>query len=450
MLPIIAIVGRPNVGKSTLFNRLTRSRNALVADRPGITRDRQYGFGQHGQCRFIAIDTGGIGESGEPDARLAALVSEQALCALREADAVLWLVDGRAGPAALDLELARSLRRTGRRIHLVVNKTDGLNPDVAGAEFHSLGAGDPLAISAEHGTGIAALLDQVLAEFTDEGDAPAPALPGPRISVIGRPNVGKSTLVNRMVGEERMLTFDEPGTTRDSIAVPFERRGRQYVFVDTPGIRRRARVVDKVERVSIARSLAAIAQSDVVIAVMDAREGVTDQDIALLGLTAESGKSLTVAINKCDGLAEEQRAVVRSQVRRRLGFVEYACIRLISALHGTGVGKLFETIDAIAEAQSRSFKSAAVTKILREAVQAHEPPLVQGRRIKLRYAHIGGHGPIRVIVHGNRTEHVPQAYRRYLSNCLRRALKLIGTPVVVEFKRGENPYKGRRDASMDR
>ena len=450
MLPILAIVGRPNVGKSTLFNRLTRSRDALVADRPGITRDRQYGFAQHGRRRFIVVDTGGMGEGGEGDAHLAARISDQALRAVQEADVVLWLVDGRTGIAALDLELADTLRRTGKRVHLVVNKTEGLDPDVACADFHRLGAGEPHAISAEHGTGIPLLLKQILGELPDTDAEPETEMPGPRIGIIGRPNVGKSTLVNRMLGEERVLTYDEPGTTRDSIAVPFERRGRRYVLVDTPGIRRRARVADRVEKTSVAKSLQAVDQSDVVIAVMDARDGVTDQDIALLGLTAESGKSLMIAINKCDGLSEEQRGTVRSQVRRRLAFVEYACIRYISALHGTGVGKLFDTIDAIAEAQARTFKSSAVTAILRQAVQAHEPPLVQGRRIKLRYAHIGGRGPLRVIVHGNQTEHVPEAYRRYLSNSLRRGLKLIGTPVVVDFKRGENPYKGKRNERKNR
>ncbi|MBI2993923.1 MAG: ribosome biogenesis GTPase Der [Gammaproteobacteria bacterium] len=445
MIPILAIFGRPNVGKSTLFNRLTRSRDALVADRPGITRDRQYGFAQHGRRRFIAIDTGGMGEGGEGDARLAARISDQAMRAVQEADAVLWLVDGRVGAVAQDLELADTLRRTGRHVHLVVNKTEGLDPDVACADFYRLGIGEPSAISAEHGNGIAPLLGRVLDEFPDTGAAPEAAAPGPRVGIIGRPNVGKSTLVNRMLGEERVLIYDEPGTTRDSIAVPFERRDHRYVLVDTPGMRRRARVVDRVEKVSIARSLQAVEQADVIIAVVDARAGLTDQDIALLGLTAESGKSLIIALNKWDGLSQEQRATVRGQVRRRLGFVEYACIRYISALHGTGVGKLFDILDAIAETQARTFKSSMVTEILRQAVQAHEPPLVQGRRIKLRYAHIGGHGPVRVIVHGNQTEHVPNAYRRYLSNSLRRGLKLVGTPVIVDFKRGENPYKGRRD-----
>ena len=443
MLPIIAIAGRPNVGKSTLFNRLTRSRNALVADRPGITRDRQYGYAQQSRRRFIVVDTGGMGEGGEGDARLAARISDQALRAVQEADAVLWVVDGRAGVTAPDLELADTLRRTGKRVHLVVNKTEGLDPDLACADFHRLGIGEPRAISAEHGTGVAPLLGFVLDELPEPETVPEPESAGPRIGIIGRPNVGKSTLVNRMLGEDRLLTYDEPGTTRDSIAVPFERRGRHYLLVDTPGMRRRARVADRVEKTSVAKSLQALEQADVIIAVIDARDGVTDQDVALLGLTAESGKSLMIAINKWDGLAEDQRTAVKGQVRRRLGFVEYASVAYISALHGTGVGKLFDTIDAIAEAQSRTFKSKMVTDILQQAVQAHEPPLVQGRRIKLRYAHIGGHGPVRVIVHGNQTEHVPHSYRRYLSNCMRKGLKLTGTPVIIDFKRGENPYKGR-------
>jgi GTP-binding protein len=445
MIPVIAIVGRPNVGKSTLFNRLTRARNALVANRPGVTRDRQYGFGAHDGRRFIVVDTGGFGRESAEDAKLVPRIAEQALRAAAEADAVIWVVDGRVGRTADDEELVRSLRRSCRRLRLVVNKTESLDPDAACAEFHVFGLDPPLPISAEHGIGIEAMLDTVLGQVPADSGADVEPPPGLAVAIVGRPNVGKSTLINRMLGEERMLTHDRPGTTRDSVAVPFTRRGRSYVLVDTAGIRRRARVTDAVEKLSIAKSMQAIDRARVVIAVLDAHEGVTEQDLSLLGLVAESGKSLIVAVNKWDGLQADQRAAVRAQIERRLGFVDYACQCRISALHGTGVGKLFETIDAIGESQQLSVKPSELTRHLEALVQAHPAPLVRGRAIKLRYAHLGGHDPLRVVVHGNQTERVPDSYRRYLAAGIGKRLGLVGTPLFVEFKRGANPYKGRRN-----
>jgi GTP-binding protein len=450
MIPVIAIVGRPNVGKSTLFNRLTRSRSALVANRPGVTRDRQHGFALHDGRRVIIVDSGGLGREAAEDEALVPLIAEQALRAAAEADAAIWLVDGRAGRTADDEELAVKLRKRCRRLRIVVNKTEGLDPDVACAEFHAFGLGDPLPISAEHGIGIGAMLDAVLSEIPSGPDADADAPEGLPIAVVGRPNVGKSTLVNRLLGEDRMLTHDRPGTTRDSVAVPFSRRGRSYVLIDTAGVRRRARVSDAVEKLSVAKSLQAIDRARVVIAVIDAREGLTDQDLALLGLAAESGKSLIIAVNKWDGLEASQRAAVLAQIDRRLGFVDYACLCRTSALHGTGVGRLFDTIDAVGESQQVEAKPAALTRHLEELVQAHPPPLVRGRSIKLRYAHLGGHDPLRVIVHGNQTEHVPESYRRYLAGAMGKRLGLIGTPLFVEFKRGANPFRGRKNAPSKR
>jgi len=450
MLPVIAIVGRPNVGKSTLFNRLTRGRGALVANRPGVTRDRQYGFAAHGGRRFIVIDTGGLGREAAEDPVLVPLIREQALRAAADADAVIWVVDGRTGRTADDDELASTLRGHCRRLHVIVNKTEGLDPHVACADFHAFGAGTPIPVSAEHGIGIGPALDAVLEEIAVAADAETEVPEGLAVAVVGRPNVGKSTLVNRLLGEERMLTHDRPGTTRDSVAVPFSRRGRSYVLVDTAGIRRRARLTDAVEKLSVAKSMQAMDRARVVIAVLDGREGVTDQDLALLGLVAESGKSLIIAINKWDGLGKDQRAAVTGQVGRRLGFVDYACQCRISALHGTGVGKLFDTIDAIGESQKVEVKPSTLTRCLEDLVVAHAPPLVRGRSIKLRYAHIGGHDPLRVIVHGNQTEHVPDSYRRYLESGMGKRLGLVGTPLFVEFKRGANPFKGKKNAPTKR
>ena len=445
MSAVIAIVGRPNVGKSTLFNRLTQTRKALVAKRPGITRDRQYGLARFEGRPYMLIDTGGLGDSAGIGNAYYDLVAQQSLQAIAEADAVIWLVDGRAGLIPTDELLAEQLRPLCPALHLVVNKTEGLDPHILMADFHALGFGPPLAVSAECGDGIDALMVQVLNAIPRK-ESQQEIHNGLRISLIGRPNVGKSTLINRMLGEERMLTFDEPGTTRDSIAVPLCRRDKHYVLMDTAGVRRRARVKDAVEKFSIVKSLQAMDRAEVIIMIIDGREALTEQDLSLLRLTAESGKSMIIAVNKWDGLDDYQKTRIKKQIDRKLSFVNYAQVHFISALHGTGIGKLFDTVEKIRTSQSGKFKSSRVTKLLAHAVTSHPPPLVHGHRIKLRYAHIGGHNPLRIIVHGNQTEQVPASYRRYLANTLRKNLKLIGTPVLVEFKHSSNnPYKDKRN-----
>jgi GTP-binding protein len=442
MLPVITIVGRPNVGKSTLFNRLVRGRDALVADQPGVTRDRRYGIASAGGRRFILVDTGGLGAGAADSPELARLVQQQSMRAVAEAAAVIWLVDGRAGVTAAEQELARDLRRAGRPLFLVVNKTENLDPDTAVADFHRLGFGAPIAIAAAHGIGVGAMIGHVLdAVPATPEEAETPRAGELTIGIVGRPNVGKSTLLNRMLGQDRMLTWDRPGTTRDAIAVPFSRRGRDYVLIDTAGVRRRARIDDPLEKLSAAKSLETIDRARVIIAVLDAREGVTDQDLALLGLAVETGKALVIALNKWDGLDADRRQHVMAQVERRLGFADYASVQHISALHGTGIGELFDTLEEIRASLTARIKSSEATRLLEQAVAQHPPPLVRGRRIKLRYAHVGGHDPLRIIVHGNQTAAVPDAYRRYLANMYRRALRLTATPVFVEFKRGENPYR---------
>ena len=445
MIPLIAIVGRPNVGKSTLFNRLTRSRDALVADRAGITRDRQYGMAEYHDRRLMLVDTGGLGDFDSDDRAMAELVSGQSLQAIREADAVLWLVDGRGGLNAADEALADQLRPLCKNLFLVVNKCEGLDPHLCSAEFHALGIDPPRPVSAERGDGISDLMEAVLATLPAAAEPAVETAPGLRIAIIGRPNVGKSTLINRMLGEERMLTFDQPGTTRDAVAVPFERRGRHYVLIDTAGVRRRARISDPVEKISVIKSLQALADAHIAIAVIDAQEALTEQDLSLLGFTAESGKPLIIAVNKWDGLDQQQRSRIRDQLERKLAFVDYACIHTLSALHGTGVGKLFDTIDKIGRSLTVDIKPSRLTEILAQAVSEHPPPLIRGRRIKLRYAHLGGHDPLRIIIHGNQTRHVPENYRRYLAGVFRKQLGLVGTPVQVEFKYGENPFRYKKN-----
>lgn len=441
MLPVVALVGRPNVGKSTLFNRLTRTRDALVADYPGLTRDRKYGFGRIGPAPYLVIDTGGVagGETGI-DERMA----EQTVRALDEADVAVVLVDGRSGLTAADEHVADLARRHAKHTVLAINKTEGLDADIATAEFHALGLGSPHAVSATHGDRVAALMDDVLAQLTEPGESPDD-LEGLAIAVIGRPNVGKSTLVNRLLGEERLVVYDQPGTTRDSISVPFERDGRRYLLIDTAGVRRRSRVRESVEKFSVVKALQAMERAEVVIAVLDAAEGVTDQDVSLMGLAVDRGRALVVAINKWDGLDSDQRRRVREQLDRKLPFLDFAEQHSISALHGTGVGDLLPAAARAYCAATRDLATGELTRVLEDAVSEHQPPLVRGRRIRLRYAHQGGRNPPVIVVHGNQTERLPDAYRRYLINRFRKVFRLEGTPIRLQLKTGDNPYKGRRN-----
>jgi GTP-binding protein len=444
VLPVVALVGRPNVGKSTLFNVLTRTRDALVADEPGLTRDRKYGFGRVGPVPYIAIDTGGLLE--RPGA-LERLMAEQAERAIEEADRIVMLVDARAGLTPDDEYIARTLRRAGKPIVLAVNKAEGKEPDLAALEFHALGFGEPVAISAAHMTGLDALMEVTLAGLEPEiggaGDERAT-----QVAVVGRPNVGKSTLINRLLGEERLIAFDQPGTTRDAIFVPFERDGRSYVLIDTAGVRRKARVEARVEKFSIVKTLQAIDEAHVVIGLIDAQEGVTEQDASLFGTVVERGRSLVIAINKWDKLSTEQRDNVRRELDLRLAFLEFAPRHFVSARHGSGVGELLGSVDRAHAAAQREMPTTELTRLLEEAVIAHQPPLVRGRRIKLRYAHQGGRNPPIIVVHGNQTPQVPDAYRRYLENVFRKAFDLVGAPVRVEFRTDANPYAVKKRRAL--
>lgn len=445
MLPVIALVGRPNVGKSTLFNRLTRSRDAIVADYPGLTRDRQYGFGKLGPVPYLVIDTGGVagGEEGIDE-----IMVEQTTRALKEADVAIVIVDGRENVTSADEHVVDLARRHSKKSWLVVNKAEGLDPDMASSEFHALGLGEPLAISATHGDHVGDLMDEVLAGFDsadDEDERADDEDKALRIAVVGRPNVGKSTLANRMIGEDRLVVFDQPGTTRDSVAVPFERNDRNYLLIDTAGIRRKARVREVVEKFSIIKALQAIERAQVVVAVLDAQEGVTEQDVSLLGLILERGRALVVVTNKWDGLSADKRKHVRSELDRRLPFLDFAERMTISALHGTAVGDLLPAVERAYKAATRDMSTTELTRELEAAVTAHPPPLVRGRRIRLRYAHQGGRNPPVIVIHGNQTERVPESYRRYLVNRFRKVFKLKGTPVRLALKTSDNPYKGRRN-----
>lgn len=446
MLPVITLIGRPNVGKSTLFNRLTRSRAALVADLPGLTRDRQYGIGRVGPRPYIVVDTGGLSSC---PSGLESLLERQVQRAIDEADHLLFLVDAKDGCTAEDLALAQRLRRLGKPLTLAVNKSDTGNPDILTADFHQLGLGEPWAISASQGMGVEDLIEQILEQLPPstprDGLDSEPARI--RVAVVGRPNVGKSTLINRLLGEERLVTFDSPGTTRDSIFIPFERPGhdQRYTLIDTAGLRRRARIEDPIEKFSVIKTLQAIDQAHVVILVLDARAGIAEQDATLGSHILDSGRALVIAINKWDGLDAEVRAQVRAQFERRLRFLDFAPVYRISALHGTGVGHLLDAVDLAYANANRALSTPELNRLLESAVQEHQPPLVKGRRIKLRYAHQGGRNPPIIVIHGNQTEAVPETYRRYLVNRFREALDLFGTPLRIEFKTGQNPYEGKRN-----
>ncbi|WP_302140891.1 ribosome biogenesis GTPase Der [Halomonas alkalicola] len=446
MTPVIALVGRPNVGKSTLFNRLTRSRDALVADFPGLTRDRKYGNGVLGGKAYTVIDTGGI--SGDEEG-IDAAMAEQSLVAIDEADIVLFLVDAQAGLNVADQAIANHLRVNQKKTWLVVNKTDGLDEPSAVAEFWELGLGEPRPIAAAHGRNVTALIDEVLSPFPerDESIPVDTGTKGIRIGVIGRPNVGKSTLVNRLLGEERVVVYDEAGTTRDAIEIPFERRGKPYVLIDTAGVRRRKNVHEIAEKFSIIKTLDAIKECHVAIMVLDGRSGLVEQDLHLLDYVLTSGRALVLVVNKWDGLEHEAKEKMRAEIKRRLGFADYADLHYISALHGTGVGDLYPSIERAFASANAHWSTNRLTTILQDAVESHQPPMVHGRRIKLRMAHQGGANPPIIVVHGNQTDSLPEAYRRYLTNTFRKVLKVRGTPMRFEFRSGKNPFDPMADAS---
>lgn len=460
MLPVIALVGRPNVGKSTLFNRLTNSRDALVADFPGLTRDRKYGQASFENRQFIVVDTGGISTH---DAGIDAEMADQSLLAIDEADLVLFLVDARDGLTPTDEVIADYLRKHDKPYELVVNKIDGLDGDSESAEFYALGLENLFQIAAAHGRGVSKLLDHVLEplihefpqmeiveqqeqteESAEEQLERLQSLPI-KLAIVGKPNVGKSTLTNRILGEERVVVFDMPGTTRDSIFIPMQRDERDYIIIDTAGVRKRAKVSDAIEKFSIIKTLQAIEECNVALLVVDAREGISDQDLSLLGFILNSGRSLVLAVNKWDGLDNDIKDDIKRELDRRLGFVDFARLHFISALHGSGVGNLFDSVQEAYASATKRINTSMLTEIMEMAQDDHQPPLVRGRRVKMKYAHAGGYNPPVVVIHGNQVKDLPDSYKRYLTNYYRRSLKIMGTPVKIEFREGNNPYEGKKN-----
>ena len=468
MVPVVALVGRPNVGKSTLFNRLTRTRDALVADFPGLTRDRKYGRAEIKGHEYIVIDTGGIDSTEDG---VESFMAEQSLQAIEEADIVLFLVDARAGAMPADHAIAKHLRSRQKATFLVANKIDGIDADSAISDFYSLGLGDIHPIAASHGRGVNVLIetvldpifhfandqnealsedepDDVLPESYDDIEDEAESLINQpiKVAIVGRPNVGKSTLTNRILGEERVVVYDMPGTTRDSIYIPMTRDDREYIMIDTAGVRKRGKVTETVEKFSVIKTLQAIEDANVVILVIDAREGISDQDLSLLGFIINSGRSLVIAVNKWDGLSQDIKEQVKTTLDDRLDFIDFARLHFISALHGSGVGNLFDSIQEAYDCATRRVNTALLTKIMQMAQDDHQPPLVRGRRVKLKYAHAGGYNPPIVVIHGNQVEDLPDSYKRYLMNYFRRSLKIMGSPIRIQFKEGANPFEGRKNS----
>lgn len=489
MTPVIALVGRPNVGKSTLFNRLTRTRDALVADFPGLTRDRKYGHANIASFDFIVIDTGGIDGTEEG---VEEKMAEQSLLAIEEADVVLFLVDARAGLLPADIGIAQYLRQRDKTTVVVANKTDGIDADSHCAEFYQLGLGEVEQIAAAQGRGVTQLIEQVLAplgeklnadqaveneeDFANEEENPTASLDewdndfdfeneedaalldealaeeqesvldkNIKIAIVGRPNVGKSTLTNRILGEERVVVYDMPGTTRDSIYIPMERDGQQYTIIDTAGVRKRGKVNLAVEKFSVIKTLQAIQDANVVLLTIDAREGISDQDLSLLGFILNAGRSLVIVVNKWDGLSQDIKDQVKSELDRRLDFIDFARVHFISALHGSGVGNLFESVQEAYACATQKTSTSMLTRILRMASDEHQPPLVNGRRVKLKYAHPGGYNPPIIVIHGNQVDRLADSYKRYLSNYFRKSLKIIGSPIRIQFQEGNNPFAGKRN-----
>lgn len=467
MIPVIALVGRPNVGKSTLFNRLTKTRDALVADFPGLTRDRKYGQAKINNQEYVVIDTGGIDGNEEG---IESFMAGQSLQAIEEADIVLFMVDARAGVMPTDHAIANHLRCREKPTFLVVNKIDGLDENMVMTEFYELGLGEIYPIAASHGRGVTSLIETVLEPLfqveeqnIDEEDNDSNALPESyedtilddtqelinqpiKVAIVGRPNVGKSTLTNRILGEERVIVYDMPGTTRDSIYIPMTRDDREYIIIDTAGVRKRGKISETVEKFSVIKTLQAIEDANVVILVIDARQGISDQDLSLLGFIINSGRSLVIAVNKWDGLSTDVKEEIKSTLDDRLDFIDFARLHFISALHGSGVGNLFDSIQEAYDCATRRVNTALLTQIMHMAQEDHQPPLVQGRRVKLKYAHAGGYNPPIVVIHGNQVTDLPDAYKRYLMNYFRRSLKIMGSPIRIQFKEGANPFEGRKNS----
>ncbi|MDG6098204.1 ribosome biogenesis GTPase Der [Alteromonas sp. ZYF713] len=460
MLPVVALVGRPNVGKSTLFNRLTHTRDALVADFPGLTRDRQYGQASYEQRHFIVVDTGGI--TGDEEG-IDTLMAQQSLQAIEEADVVFFLVDARAGLLPADQLIADHLRKSDKTVFLLANKVDGINGDSESAEFFSLGLGHVHQIAAAHGRGVSQLIQEALLPLNEqfpemlvtksaeeeELDAEdqlkhLQSLPI-KLAIVGKPNVGKSTLTNRILGEDRVVVYDMPGTTRDSVYIPLQRDERDYVLIDTAGVRKRKKVSEAVEKFSIVKTLKAIEEANVVLLVIDAREGISDQDLSLLGFILNSGRSLVIAVNKWDGLDTDIKDEIKRELDRRLGFIDFARLHFISALHGSGVGNLFESVQEAYRSATKRINTSMLTQIMELAQEDHQPPLVRGRRIKMKYAHAGGYNPPVIVVHGNQVQDLPSSYKRYLMNYFRKALDVMGTPIKIEFREGANPFEGKKN-----
>lgn len=450
MLPVVAIVGRPNVGKSTIFNALTRTRDALVADIPGVTRDRQYGISGVGERACVLVDTGGLVAGAEG---IDYLTAKQVHQAIEESQLVFFVVSARDGLTHEDQDIARLLREHNRPVLLVGNKTDGTNPDIALAEFAALGMGPALPAAASHRQGMSSLMeeaDSILPpeeEFEADSEEDRDRL---RLAIVGRPNVGKSTLVNRMLGEERVMAFDLPGTTRDTISAFMEHGGVKYELIDTAGVRRRARVTDMVEKFSVIKALQAIERAHVVVLMLDATEGITDQDTTLLGHILNQGRALVIVLNKWDGMEEYDRKQVLSEMDRRLQFVPWARRLRMSALHGSGLKELYTAVREAWRSATIDMPTPELTRVLLKAFEAHQPPMSQGRTSRLRFAHSGGNCPPRIIIHGNRTDAIPASYKRYLENVFIRHFKLRGTPLRIEFRSGENPYKDKTNKLTSR
>lgn len=450
MLPVIALVGRPNVGKSTLFNVLTRTRDALVHDLPGLTRDRHYGVCRLGEREFVVVDTGGL--TGDKEG-IGALTARQAQLAIEEADHVVFVVDARDGLLPHDRIVMDALRRQDKPVLLAVNKMDGVDANIALAEFSTLGFAAPLPLSASNGRGVPALIEAIQADLPAiDPDAIAADDPneGIRVAIIGRPNVGKSTLVNRLLGEDRVIVSDVAGTTRDSIRVALERDGKRYTLIDTAGVRRRARVEEAVEKFSVIKTLQSIAAAHVAVVLLDAQEGVSEQDATLIGYVLEEGRALVIAANKWDGLSTYERDQCKSSLSRKLDFVGFARNVTLSALHGSGIAELMRAINRAHASATREFGSAELTRALEKAYESHQPPLVRGHAPKLRFAHPGGTNPPKIVIHGSRTKHIAVSYRRYLENFFRKRFKLEGTPVQIEFREAENPFAGKKNELTER